>query len=1264
MPKNNKITVQKNFCRKKGNYYLEETIGEGAFAKVKLAIHIPTGEKVAIKILNKDHLFDGALESNDIQKIRKEINILKRIKHKNIIQLYEIMESKSNLYIVMEYCENKELFDYIISKKYLKEKEACRFFQQIIDGVEYLHLSNITHRDLKPENLLLDKNHRIKISDFGLSYLGNSIDTLIETPCGTPSYAPPEMLKGEKYNGVYSDIWSCGIILYTMLVGNLPCAESKEELIYENIMQHNYYFPDNISKEAKDLIKNMLKINPKDRYDFEQIKSHPWFNKVKPKLKPGIVYGVHKIPVDDYILARIEKYGYDKEKCRKSISNYIYDENSSIYYLTLKQLIREKKASISDLFSDEYVKYLKDYKNWIKPDEINNPLFINYQAEMPFEIEQEEAKNYISNALLEYNNKDNKDVNNPLNAENPKEKNIKIFKNEIRQNENEKQQDSQKVIKINNEKDKKNINTKVKKNSAKTILTSRLEKNEKKKKIRKNVSSDEMPIHKIKNIKIKDIIKKNLKNKKVNVNEKKEEKIRGKFIILTKRNNESFLNRSKFINNDINAKKNFINKSAKTRKKHKILDSVENNKESKKENNIKKEIKFNKIDIAKNINKNRNNSIIKKNSSNKLNKFIDISKIESPKEESESISFNSKILSPRAFSSLSNEINSNNISEISKKIELYYNKQKSFKKKTKEQNDISNLSTDIIFDKLKQEEKIKLRNKLENEQKNFMNEMNIINNITTDTTTASINNSNSGIGSKKNLIHLMATKMLKNSVFSKYLIKNKNEKKIIKGDLEHKFYTLQKYKDIIGLIENLKKKIFKKKFIDFNYQSFDDYLNDDDDKLFSQSFINKTKINSFLKKAKFSLYQKEKQKKRAYSKANNLNLKFNKINNIHILKQRYVTEQKNLEKIKPKRNFGYYNPKKNLNLTYLISDENNNNKKQRRSKYRKKTLDNSEVNSIDKSINSSNSYIQKAFNKKFFSSENTKDKNLNINLKTYKFNNKNINKNESFEYDSDISFSSNNTKVINKTKTNINNSGSLIKDIHENDESLSSNKNINISKEENGIYKKNKNITTPQLGTKIINNNIFNQNSPSKYDADEKDQFIMDNISLMINNTKNQKKEISIKNNEQLIKEIWELNDKNTNNENNSRNIITSNTGINSTVSMNKTNMTFSGKNKSKKYIKIKSDFPIDLNCVIDLPFDEIKYRIKLYFKKAGFFYTEKGNIIKVKRGNTNIEIILYKLQGENNFFYLSTKIKSNELKKEKENLRKLISILNTNNKV
>ena len=1126
MSKNNKIIVQKKYSRKKGNYYLEETIGEGAFAKVKLGIHIPTGEKVAIKILNKDRLFEDT--SEDINKIRKEINILKRIRHKNVIQLYEIIESKSNLYIIMEYCENKELFDYIVSKKQLEEKEACRFFQQIIDGVEYLHLSNITHRDLKPENLLLDKNYRIKISDFGLSYLGESIDSLIETPCGTPSYAPPEMLRGEKYNGVFSDIWSCGIILYTMLVGNLPCAESKEELIYENIMQHNYCFPENISLEAIDLIENMLKVNPKERFDFEQIKLHPWFNKVKPKLKPGIVYGIHNIPIDTNILNKIEKLGYDKEKVKKSICNYNYDENCSIYYLTLKQMVRKKKESISDLFSNEYIKYLRNYKNWIKTEEINNPLFINYQAEMPFEIEQEKAKKYINNELLIYNN---------TNKEN----------------------------KIN------------KKNSEKIIVISRNEKDVKRKKNGKNVSYGEIPNNKIKNIKIKDIIKKRVINKKGSMNNKIENKYNNS---LTKRKIEKKENNY-----------NHINKSAKTRKKNTIIDLFE-------KNNNKKEIKKQK--------QKRNKRIIKKDSFNKL---IDISKIESPKDEltSDSISLNSKIiLSPKALSSLSND--NNNISVLN------YNKQKKIKEK-------ENLGI-ILLDQLKEEEKIKLKKKLINEENKFKNDINIINNITSDTTIASINKENICLNKNKNvnMINLMAKKMLKNSIFYKYLIKKKGGQKIIKTDLEKKFYTLQKYKDIIGLIENLKNKIFKKKYTDFNYQTFDDYLSDEDDKFFSSSFINIIGIPRFIKKAKFSLYQKEKQKKRAYSKTNNLHsFKFNKILNIsNLINERFITAQKNFEKIYPKKNFGYYKPRQKLNLSNLTSEENN--LKINRIKYKKKNL-NSSITSNNESI--TNSFIDK---KNYFSSsENTHEKNIHINLKVLNFNDKN--KGQS-QYDSDIS--NNESNIYNKNIINI-------KDKYEKklEESFSSNKsNKNEIEEEKSIYKKNKNIITPQLGPKLNNNsnNIYTKNIANKYDIDESEQLIIDSLPIIVN-TKNENNKLSRNNN--------------LNNE------------INSSLSLNKINMTFSDKNQTKKYIKIKNDFPIDLNCVIYLPLDDIKHKIKIYFKKIGYFYTDKYNLIKIKRGNTNNEIIIYKIEGDNDIFYLNIKIKSNELKKEKENMKKLLSILN-----
>ena len=424
-----KIIVQKKQKIKKGNYILGETIGEGAFAKVKLATHIFTGEKVAIKILDKQVLEADAQNQNiqnppsldnsflnDMQRIKKEIKILKELRHKNIIQLYEIMESENKLYIVMEYCEGKELFDYIVKRKHLTEKEACRFFQQIINGVEYLHLNNITHRDLKPENLLLTNKKRIKISDFGLSTKTNSYYDFLTTPCGTPSYAPPEMLRGDEYSGIYSDIWSCGIILYTMLVGNLPCAESKEYLIYECIIKHNYEYPSYLSEAVKDLLEKILKVNPQERIGFEQIKKHPWFNIINPRLRPGIIMGVHKIPIDDNILNVVKNYDYKIEDVKYSVENSLYDDKTTIYYLILKQFIKEGKNSNSDLFSSEYLNFIKNLDNWIKPEKVNDDKFKEYRKWVDLKQTNKlfKPKKIDNNSvnLSTNNNKNNNSINN------------------------------------------------------------------------------------------------------------------------------------------------------------------------------------------------------------------------------------------------------------------------------------------------------------------------------------------------------------------------------------------------------------------------------------------------------------------------------------------------------------------------------------------------------------------------------------------------------------------------------------------------------------------------------------------------------------------------------------------------------------------------------------------------------------------------------------------------------------------------------------
>lgn len=340
----------------KGPYLMGETIGEGAFAKVKVACHIYTNEKVAIKILEKKKFFQ---DQEDINRVQKEISILKRLKHKNIIQLYEIMESKKNLYIVMEYCEGKELFDYIVKRRKLTEMEACKFFQEIINALEYLHINKITHRDLKPENLLLDQRRAIKVSDFGLSTICRNPYGLLSTPCGTPNYAPPEMLRGDEYDGLLSDVWSCGVILYAMLCGYLPFSESKEQIIYQKIMDHDYEYPSFLSTQAVDLMQNILKIDPQQRYDIIKIKRHPWFNIIQPNLKLGINIGLIAIPIDEAILNMVESLGFDKNICREKIQTNKYDSYTTVYYLCLRKHIREGKTSKSDLSSDEYLEYIK-----------------------------------------------------------------------------------------------------------------------------------------------------------------------------------------------------------------------------------------------------------------------------------------------------------------------------------------------------------------------------------------------------------------------------------------------------------------------------------------------------------------------------------------------------------------------------------------------------------------------------------------------------------------------------------------------------------------------------------------------------------------------------------------------------------------------------------------------------------------------------------------------------------------------------------------
>ena len=247
-----------------GQYIIGKTIGEGSFGKVKIGKHIPSNAKVAVKILEKSKIKDV----NDYERISREIHILKKMQHPNVIQLYEFIETPKKLYLIMEHCSGGELFDYIVKHNRVKEDEACKFFHDLISGIEYLSRLGIVHRDLKPENLLFDFDRGIKIIDFGLSNTFKDGEKL-NSACGSPCYAAPEMIAGKKYIADRIDIWSCGVVLFAMLSGYLPFEDPDTAILYRKIMNAEYVTPNFMSAEAKDFLKGILTVDPEKRFKID-----------------------------------------------------------------------------------------------------------------------------------------------------------------------------------------------------------------------------------------------------------------------------------------------------------------------------------------------------------------------------------------------------------------------------------------------------------------------------------------------------------------------------------------------------------------------------------------------------------------------------------------------------------------------------------------------------------------------------------------------------------------------------------------------------------------------------------------------------------------------------------------------------------------------------------------------------------------------------------------------------------------------------------
>mmetsp|Transcript_10537 Transcript_10537/g.15714 ORF Transcript_10537/g.15714 Transcript_10537/m.15714 type:complete len:419 (+) Transcript_10537:178-1434(+) len=269
--------------KKVGKYVLGKTLGEGTFGKVKLAENTETGKFVAIKVLDKERI----QQQNMGIQIKREVSIMKVVKNPHVVQLHEVLASKTKIYLVLELVTGGELFDEIVRETKFSEDKARYYFRQLVSGVQYCHEKGVCHRDLKPENLLLDENHNLKISDFGLSALytdcneGNdegmpSRATLLHTTCGTPNYVAPEVLDDEGYDGCRADTWSMGVILYVLVAGYLPFDEPTVTQLFEKIQNADYLLPPSVSPELQDLLGMMLVAEPCNRASLNDIKDHEW----------------------------------------------------------------------------------------------------------------------------------------------------------------------------------------------------------------------------------------------------------------------------------------------------------------------------------------------------------------------------------------------------------------------------------------------------------------------------------------------------------------------------------------------------------------------------------------------------------------------------------------------------------------------------------------------------------------------------------------------------------------------------------------------------------------------------------------------------------------------------------------------------------------------------------------------------------------------------------------------------------------------------
>ncbi|XP_063067940.1 serine/threonine-protein kinase SIK1-like [Engraulis encrasicolus] len=329
-----------------GFYEIIRTLGKGTFAVVKLARHKVTKTQVAIKIIDKTRL-----DPSDLKKINREVQIMKLLNHPHIVKLYQVMETKDMLYIVTEFAQNGEMFEYLTTVGRLTEADARRKFWQIVNAVEYCHQRRIIHRDLKAENLLLDKNMNVKLADFGFGNFYNQGE-LLSTWCGSPPYAAPEVFEGKPYEGPQIDIWSLGVVLYVFVSGALPFDADNLHLLRQKVTEGRFRVPFFMSRDCENLIRRMLTVNPAKRITISQIKQHRWMqadpaaavtaaaaSHTADPLSPTSDINSQGLGVySEHILSIMQSLGIERQRTIESLQNGSYNHFSAMYCLLLDRV--------------------------------------------------------------------------------------------------------------------------------------------------------------------------------------------------------------------------------------------------------------------------------------------------------------------------------------------------------------------------------------------------------------------------------------------------------------------------------------------------------------------------------------------------------------------------------------------------------------------------------------------------------------------------------------------------------------------------------------------------------------------------------------------------------------------------------------------------------------------------------------------------------------------------------------------------------------